>query len=105
MFFKLCITCSYLVNDPSMKARHMTLCLRPPLVTYIGNGNSKGSLKCLGDQCDMLLVHFTQDLCNFQGSAQSFQTGRSFVTFSGFRGEVLIQILDFPICSIHLGLK
>ena len=30
-------------------------------------------------------------------------TAFSFATFSGFQGEVLVQILDFPICSIHLN--
>ena len=36
-----------------------------------------------------------------QGSSWSFQRGRSFATISGFQGEVLVQILDFPILSIH----
>ena len=26
-----------------------------------------------------------------------------FETFSGSQGEVLVQLLDFPICSIHLN--
>ena len=30
-----------------------------------------------------------------------FQGGRSFVTILGFQGQVLVQILDFPIHSIH----
>ena len=36
-----------------------------------------------------------------RGSSWSFQRGRSFATISGFQGEVLVQILDFPILSIH----
>ena len=36
-----------------------------------------------------------------QGSSYSFQRERSFATYSGFQGEVLVQILDFPIHSIH----
>ena len=40
-------------------------------------------------------------LWQWQGSSYSFQRGRSFATISGFQGEVLVEILDFPIHSIH----
>ena len=38
---------------------------------------------------------------SIQGSSWSFQKGRSFATISGCQGEVLVQILDFPILSLH----
>ena len=38
-----------------------------------------------------------------QGSAWASQIGRSFATFSGFQEEVLDQILEFTICSVHLN--
>ena len=37
-----------------------------------------------------------------QGSSWRVQRGRSFATISGFQGDILVQILDLPILSIHL---
>ena len=37
------------------------------------------------------------------GISQELSDREKFVTFSGFQREVLVQILDFAICSIHLN--
>ena len=53
--------------------------------------------------CSLFSMKFSalKQVLFVRGHPSAFREGEVFATFSGFEGEVPMQILDFPIQSIH----